>query len=371
MQRKTWVLVGGFVLGAVLLVLALRGVDFARVSADLANAQWGWLVPLGATALGSHWLRAWRWTLLLDTLPRGTATPGVPVSGASGVPVSAASGVPVSSGSGVPVGGAAGVPVSGAFGALMVGYMANYAAPRLGEVVRTANLSARFGLRFSGVLGTVAVERLLDVVTLGLALLTIPFFLAGRLDSMRGLWTETIDSWAGRIEGHGLLLAGLAVAGLAVLAGVVIWIRRGRHERLRHIGRSFADGLAALARTPHRGVLLLTTVGIWLLYAVMAWVPFRMFGFDTVYGITFGYAWAIMLIGALGVVVPSPGGIGSYHFITIQALVLMFGFSTSEAASYAIVSHAGQLVLYVVVGFMVMIYEGFRWSDLVKETPDA
>ena len=336
-QRKRWVLVGGFVLAAVLLVLALRGVDFARVGSDLANAQWGWLVPLAATALASHWLRAWRWTLLLDTLPRGTT--------------------------------AAGVPIGGAFGALMIGYMANYAAPRLGEVVRTGNISARFGLRFSGVLGTVAVERLLDVVTLALALLTIPFFLAGRLDVMQGLWTDSIDSWAGKLEGHGLLLAGLAVACLAILAGAVVWIRRGRHERLRHIGRSFADGLAALARTPHRGLLILTTIGIWLLYAVMAWVPFRMFGFDTAYGITFGYTWAIMLIGALGVVVPSPGGIGSYHFITIQALVLMFGFTTSEAASYAIVSHAGQLVLYVVAGFVAMIVQGYRWNDLVKENP--
>lgn len=336
-QRKWWVLVGGFVLAAVLLVLALRGVDFARVSSDLANAQWGWLVPLAVTALASHWLRAWRWTLLLDTLPRETA--------------------------------GAGVPVGSAFGALMIGYMANYAAPRLGEVVRTANLSARSGLRFSGVLGTVAIERLLDVVTLGIALLTIPFFLSGRLDAMQGLWNDTVDSWAGKLEGQGLLLAGLSVAGIALLAGAVVWIRRGRHERLRHIGRSFADGLAALTRTPHRGVLILTTIGIWLLYAIMAWVPFRMFGFDAAYGITFGYTWAIMLIGALGVVVPSPGGIGSYHFITIQALVLMFGFTTSEAASYAIVSHAGQLVLYVVAGFVVMIVQGYRWNDLVKENP--
>lgn len=337
--RKRLVQVGGFGLAAVLLFLALRGVDFARVGTDLASARWGWFLPLAVVALASHALRAWRWTLFLDTLPRTDGSRDA-------------------------------VPVSSAFAAVMVGYMANYAAPRLGEFVRTANVATRHKLRFSAVLGTVAVERVLDLVTMALAFLSVPLVLSGRLGAMEALWRDAVSSWLARIESHALGSAIVLLVSVAGAAWLAIRIRRGAGGRIGHLVRSFGGGIAALARTPHRSTLIVTTLAIWALYGIMAWIPFAMFSFDTAHGITLAHAWAIMLIGALGVVVPSPGGIGSYHWITIQALVLMFGFATSEAATYAIVTHAGQLVLYVVTGFVAMLAQGARWSDLVMERRD-
>ena len=70
--------------------------------------------------------------------------------------------------------------------------------------------------------------------------------------------------------------------------------------------------------------LVVSTVLMWLCYVLMAHLPFVMLGMTDAYGLTLLDTWAIMALGALGIVVPSPGGVGSYHYITIQTLVHLF-----------------------------------------------
>ena len=45
----------------VLLYLALRGTDLSEIGEALRQANYAWLVPLGAVTLLSHLVRAWRW----------------------------------------------------------------------------------------------------------------------------------------------------------------------------------------------------------------------------------------------------------------------------------------------------------------------
>lgn len=335
--RKRLFQVGSFALAGGLLYLALRGVDFAQVGRDLARASWAWLVPLAVITLASHWLRAWRWTLFLDALPAETA-PDRPVS------------------------------VRGAFGALMIGYMVNYAAPRLGEVVRTANVSSRYGVRFSAALGTVVVERVFDVAVLALAFLTVPLVFAGRLTPLRELLLEPAALWADRLPLGilSLVAAAVAVAGFLVYRRLVLADDGRPSGRVRRALGAFGDGVRGILRTPHRGVLAGTTLAMWACYALMAWLPFLLFGYEQSYGITLTDAWGIMLIGAIGVVLPSPGGVGTYHYITIQTLVLLFAMPQAEAATYALVAHAGQLVLYVTVGFASLVVQGGGLKALLR-----
>jgi hypothetical protein len=65
-----------------------------------------------------------------------------------------------------------------------------------------------------------------------------------------------------------------------------------------------------------------------------------------------------MAIGALGILVPSPGGIGSYHYITEQALVHLYGVPAAEALTYAVLTHGAQLVFYTLAGGVAVLYQG-------------
>ncbi len=331
---------GSFALAGGLLYLALRGVDFDQVAGDLRAASWGWLIPMAFVTLFSHWLRAWRWTLLLDALPDGEE-PRAPV------------------------------PIRGAFEALMIGYMVNYAAPRLGEVIRTANVAARYKIRFSATLGTVVVERVVDVAILALALLTVPIVFTDRIGPLREQLLQPASVWADRIPLGVLAAVALfvGVAGFFAYRRMTVSGPNGKAGRIRRTLGSFSDGLQGLVRTRRRGALVLTTVGMWLCYGAMAHLPFMMFGLDAAYGITALDSWGIMLLGAIGVAIPSPGGVGSYHYITIQALVLLFAMPQAQAATYALVTHAGQLVLYVTVGFAALVAQGGGLAAILR--PDA
>lgn len=320
---------GSFVLAAGLLYLALRGVDFETVGRDLRQANYWWIGPIVFVTLFSHVLRAWRWTFLLDQIPpRPKSKP---------------------------------VSLTGAFGSLMIGYMANYVAPRIGELVRTANVSRRYRQPFPSVLGTVITERVLDVFTMALAMLTLPLVFAGQLGTIQDLLLNPVLDRLPHVSVWIYVLALAAVAAVCFLA--YRWLASGHGARIAAALLSLKDGLATIWRTPRRLGLVVTTVLMWLCYGLMAYFPFVMFGFNTAFDVGLIDAWGIMLLGAIGVVIPSPGGIGSYHYITIQVLVLLFGFSQDAAASYAILTHTGQMLIYVVTGAFFILGMGFSFQS--------
>ncbi|MEM1041178.1 MAG: lysylphosphatidylglycerol synthase transmembrane domain-containing protein [Bacteroidota bacterium] len=339
-QRAKTILVqaGSFLLGGGLLYLALRNVDFAALGEALASANYWYLVPLVALTLGSHVFRAWRWQMLLETLP-ATDDAQRPV----------------------------GFKV--AFFSLMIGYMVNYAAPRLGEVARTANVATRSRLPFSGVFGTVIVERIVDVLTLAVGILAAVLLMTEEMATLAPLFEpaaallrEPPVAWSIIITSGLFVTLGLAALLLAVLR------RSARSEglaaRVSATLHSFTSGLASIFRAPRRVGIVLTTVAIWVCYLFMAYLPLPMLGITS---IDLSGAWVLLIVGAVGMSVPSPGGIGSYHYVTIRTLEGLFAVATPLATAYAVLSHAAQLVLYAVAGFVCLVLQGSGFSDLRAE----
>ncbi|PSQ91854.1 MAG: TIGR00374 family protein [Bacteroidetes bacterium SW_4_67_19] len=301
---------GSFLLAGVLLWLALRGVDLQTVWEALRTADYRWLAPLALLMLASHLLRAWRWVLLLR------ATDAPPKSRPA--------------------------TLRGAFYSVMIGYMVNYAAPRLGEAARTANLSARTRRPFSGVFGTVVVERLLDTAVLGLALVSTGLLLIDQL----GVLNER-----GALAGGALVVWGLRRRAL--------WA-----DYVRPTLRSFKSGLLSLGRTGRPWALTVSTAGIWVCYGLMAYLPLLILEMAGPYDLSLIDGWCLMALGAIGVAIPSPGGTGSYHYITIQSLVWLFAVPRAPAATYAVLTHGAQLVVYVIVGFACLLAQGRTLGDL-------
>lgn len=333
--KERWVHAASILLAAFLLWLALRGVEWSVLSATLLKADYRWLLPIIAVTLLSHWLRALRWALFLDTVPtlRGPQAGSPP---------------PVSR--------------TNTFVSVMVGYMANYAGPRLGEVIRTANVARQERRSFSAVLGTVVVERAVDMLTFGLCLLTIPLIYADQLQPLWSLLTEPVQSRFAQTSATLLWGIGLGVIVAGLVALRFLWKGLGGSSRIAALAERFRIGLLSVTRTGRTVQVILMTLAIWVCYGFMAWLPFVMLGQNGPFGIGPIDAWGLMLIGAVGVIIPSPGGIGTYHFITIQALALLYGMPQTDAASYALLTHTGQMLLYVAVGFAGMVFLGATFS---------
>ncbi len=321
---------GGLLLAALLLYLALRGVDLEMMMDALRAASYGWLLPLALIILLSVWLRAWRWLLLLRAHPHHKREHEEAREGLQ----------------------------RAAFFSVMIGYMVNYAAPRAGEVARAVNLSAQSRYSVSGIFGTVFSERLLDVIVLAFALLSSVLLLLGRLEDLSALLGSPAHLQPDRLPW--LLIAG----GLALTLAFGIFLLR-YVKRLKPILRSFWDGIQTLWKTPERAGLLLSTVGLWMCYVLMAYIPFLMLDMVEPYSLTLLDTWVIMALGALGILVPSPGGAGSYHYITIQTLVILYGVSSPAAAGYAIIGHGVQLVFFVAAGAICLAIQGIPLRDLL------
>ena len=340
MQNGTtsWLIrIGSFLLAGILLYLGLKGVDLNEVWLVLKGAQLAWFIPLIFLTILSHWLRALRWSLMLDVLPERAN-------------------------------GTEKVSRFLTFLSVMIGYMANYAGPRLGEIIRTGYVARRERLHFSTVFGTVVVERTLDMVAFGIALLTVPLVFQNQLVDLWDLLMSPLSTLLEKTSSW--VLGGITFGVVLVVGFMLIYLIRGIQDPRSIVARAasqFRDGMLSLLHTGKTRMLILHTVGMWMCYSMMAYIPFLLLGQADPFGIGLIQAWGIMLIGAFGVIIPSPGGIGTFHFVTIQALGLLFAMPQTEAASYAILAHSGQMILYLVIGFASFLYLGASLPAVTTE----
>ncbi len=341
LSRRRLFQIGSFVLAGGLLALALYGVNLDNIWTAFLEADYRWLLPLIVLVLGSNLFRAWRWQILVEALP-------TPEEQDEKLSRSARM-------------------LEASFSSVMIGYMVNYVAPRMGEVARTANLSARTRHRFSSLFGTVVSERIFDTAVLGAALLSAVGLLFNRLDVLREQFVGPAQARLQSISLDWLVGGTLAVVLLIALSvwgarwlfrRENSWLGRVWETTLKPAAVSFREGMATLVSSPRRGAILLSTVGMWGGYLLMAYLPFRMLHLAEPYGIGILDAWALMAIGAIGILVPSPGGIGSYHYITEQALVHLYGVPSAEALTYAFLTHGAQLVFYTLAGLVAVVYQG-------------
>ncbi|MFA5417684.1 MAG: lysylphosphatidylglycerol synthase transmembrane domain-containing protein [Bacteroidales bacterium] len=308
--------------GIFLLWLCFRKLDMTEVWNDILTAHYVWLVISLLVALISHIFRALRWNLLINSMGYKTR-------------------------------------LSTTFFAVMVGYMANTAVPRMGEFMRCGVLSKKEKIPFNSLFGTVISERLFDLVVLILIIILVVVFqfdlLEGTLNKLFGGMQESMFS---DITNLALFAMALAV----FFGGLWFIVKRYKSSVQKHIFyqkiHSFLagllEGIKTIINLKEKLLFLLYTVVIWLTYALMVYFP--VFMFPQTSHLDFIDALTLMSIGSLGIVAPVPGGIGAYHFIVKAILFELYHINSTIAGSFAAITHAGQTFLNVFVGAFSYFY---------------
>ena len=302
-------------LAAFLIWLSLRDVDFAEFIESVRFAHYGWILPVIGVTLLSHWLRAYRWQALIIALPEDSKSP---------------------------------VSTLDLFASVMVGNMVNYAIPRAGEIARCTHLSTRKKLSFSALLGTVAIERIADLLVLGFGLLITLAFIREQLQSLFEQLSLSQLPWL-------WIAIGCLMIAIIIYLGLRLKITAPLRSRVSALITQFTSGIKTVYRTPKRWQLIWTTVIMWLMYGFMAYIPLLMFDLRTTAALSYWDGLAIMFIGVLGILVPTPGGAGSFHGITILTLTSIYGITRPDAAAYAIFVHGAQLILYLAIGGVILL----------------
>lgn len=245
------------------------------------------------------------------------------------------------------------------FYALLIGYLANLAIPRIGEISRCVSLNKSENVPFNGLIGTVIVERAIDLIMLFLCMALVAVFQFEMLSSF--LMDKIVSPIMNKgTDGKTILM----LVGGGVVIGLVagLWFLKNKENRLRKklsgIIREVAAGLGSVLKMKNNGWFLFHTFFIWTAYFFMTYVCF--FCLESTAHLGLGPGLFILVVGGLGMSAPVQGGIGAYHYIVSQALQL-FGVESTDGVVYATLVHTTQTLLMIVLG---------GWAFIMLLIPD-
>ena len=300
-------------IGVSLLYFAFKGVDLKAVGKEMGNAKLEWIGLSMLVGLGAVVSRGMRWKLVLDSM--GYRSTSWRTSYAIGI-----------------------------------GYLINMVFPRAGEVARATALRRSDKIPVDVLLGTIIVERLIDLIIvsilLGLTLiLTYP--------ELQKLLASTQGSESAANEG-GIPWLWIALA-LGLLAA---WLLRKRFfktslgQRVQSFLRGLSQGFTSIVRLDNPWAYLGHTVFIWASYFMMIYVCF--FAMPATESIQIDQSLFVMMAASMGIVVPVPGGVGAYHYLVAKALEVL-SVPYPEGLAFATLVHASQTIMLMstgVIGFI-------------------
>lgn len=324
-----------FLLAAIFLYIAFKGVDVDKVFHTISQASIFWIVVLVLSMILSHYLRALRWKIILSSVKKDTS-------------------------------------IIKLFGALMVGYGVSCVVPRLGEVSRAVVLGRWEKLSRSSMFGTVILERIIDVIFLGLTIVVSVI-----------IWSENlydIFPWLKSTIYITLFLIAAVVLFIYLLVrykerfyGLIIKII-GRFSgkaahKTAYIFDMLTQGFTSLKGARNYFYTILLSILIMAVYALNAYLGFYTLGMENIKHVSYEMGWVLMSISAIGVVIPTPGAIGSYEALTKAALVMLFGFGESISLAYAVITHALSYFLFIfsaLIAFFVLNKQHMNLLKVVK-----
>ena len=241
--------------------------------------------------------------------------------------------------------------------AVSIGYLANLAFPRLGEVTRCGTLSRAETIPFSSLLGTVIVERIIDVISLLICLLLTAIIEFKRLGHF--LTTNIIDPLVGKLRSFITSPLGIAVA-IAFIILVFLAVmyfkkkqkEKGNESAISHFIKELISGLKTIVKLKRPWLFIFHSVLIWVLYFLSAYVCF--FALPATSGLGLSAGLFILTLGGLGMSAPVQGGIGVYHLIVSQGLML-YGLSQQDGLAFATLLHSLQIVMILILGSLSLL----------------
>ena len=319
--------------GVLCIVLALYKIDIEQTKAVLRSTPLSAVLLYGLTMIPLHLFRAWRWKYLLRAI--GVSLP---------------------------------------FGRLMiistVGFMAILALPfRLGEFARPYYVVREGQSRMSAVLGTVAVERIVDGLVIAILLFgTYLFSLAPGSHAYPPMLA--VSSWLALLGFLGLTaFLGFALRWpeatirLALTATFLPRISPKIADKLADKLRALIQGFRALGHARDMIPFLFQTALYWGINGLGMWLLARLMHLP----IPIHAAFAAMAFTGVLISLPNaPGLVGQFHAGIVLALAayLPEPILNSVGAAYAIALHGILFVWYVALGFLALLFVGGRAGSL-------
>jgi uncharacterized protein (TIRG00374 family) len=304
------------VLSVVLPVLAFQGVNVAQSWQLILQCHWPQLALGGAFFLLTLVVRSWRWRLMLSAQQPVKFRP--------------------------------------CLSATCVGYLANNVLPfRLSELVRVGVLKRLAGVGAARSLGTVAIERVVDSLTL---VLFLGVYLA--LASGGEYRTELVTVGWLALGGGLVLVLGLVASYrwrdqfARVVAALPGWISPSLGTRVSRLFGRFLEGFQVFTTAGQVLQVVALSAVLWGAAVCSHYCVGQALGLSVP---AMGYM-VVVFTTAFGILIPAaPGAVGTFHSFAYLGLVLVGVQSREQALAFAVVLHAMEWMLMNISGLYFLV----------------
>ncbi|MDR0726169.1 MAG: flippase-like domain-containing protein, partial [Prevotellaceae bacterium] len=209
------------------------------------------------------------------------------------------------------------------YNAVVIGYIANLAIPRIGEIARCATLYKTNKIPVNSLFGTVVTERIIDMISL-LVIMFMVFFLRMELFSTF-VKEKIVTPWKPVFEDLSFVLILLIIVAIIVVIAVgYIFFRRLMQRPSMHKFKTMlsglTEGLKSVFKMKKNVHFIGYTILIWICYWLNSYLV--IIAFPATAMLTPSDGLLLMAIGSLGWIVPVPGGFGSFHTLVAWGLAM-------------------------------------------------
>ncbi len=329
-----------FILSILFLYFAFKDTDFLQLWEILKTTNYFWVFMILPCLFISHFIRAWRWQVFLKPIKKTS--------------------------------------LRNCWSALLIGYMANNVLPRAGEFVRPLSIGKLEGISRSASFGTVLYERIIDILIMLFLLIALLFFYHEAINSafpefaILGLHFSIMNFVIilSIAEAAGTGLVGLLVfnrlLGEKIFTALFRFLPEKISVRGNRVLHSLLDGFLTMKDKENYLINVVLSIVTWLLYAFMMYFPLLAFPGMPVNAQTFTAALVILAISNIGLVLPTPGGIGTYHYFVMITLQKIYNVPLEVALGYAVVTHAAGYISVTIAGLIYFLKDHISFKEALK-----
>ena len=302
-------------IGGILLVLAFKNQDPLELLKNLLEVKFNWVllsILFGALAIIS---RGMRWNLLLKSLGHSSSSKANSIY------------------------------------ATAVGYFTNIAIPRAGEITRCTSLSQVEKIPINQLFGTIILERIIDLIILVL-LIGVVFLL--KFNQISDFFLSVGDNNGSNTVLNILFWLIISITFSFILLFIFrnIIKKMSFYEKIQNFFQGLKEGLSSITKIKNKSAFWMHTIFIWLMYFMMTYICFM--SIPETEHLTMSDGLFIMVVGGLGMVVPTQGGIGSYH-LAVKIGMLTLGIAAVPALLFAFTVHTAQTLMTMLFGSISLL----------------
>jgi len=240
--------------------------------------------------------------------------------------------------------------------AVSIGYFTNMFIPRAGEISRCTALNQVEKIPVDKLFGTILVERVLDFVFLILLILLI-FVL--KFNDLLSFYS-TLKAQQNPDEGSDKSLTLLAVF---LIGGIIFFLLKRFlkdskfYEKVLVFIEGLKEGFKSIKNMKRKSAFWFHSFSIWIMYFLMTYICF--FSMQETSHLSVSDGLFLLVLGGIGMVVPTPGGVGSYHAIVMIGLSVLGvgtvflgegGDPSNPALLFPTIVHIAQTLVAIIMG---------------------